>query len=236
MLKRNGGTLRLVVALAGLAAAVAGCRGDGPAASVNAPAAQRAPLPPREALIARAKALELDTPYVAPPGDALEHQTAGFAKVMCSAVFITGLDPDFAAENVGYFTGPYLERARVGKPVVDRAAREVRVTLPNGPTLTARYQQVAEKRRFIMGSSFILAANRLMRRSTESADWPSRVLAVSASRGPRRQRPYADEVVGGRRETKIQFTRATRGAATCAADRRSSSTRRPLRSVYECVD
>ena len=139
MLKRNGGTLRLVVALAGLAAAVAGCRGDGPAASVNAPAAQRAPLPPREALIARAKALELDTPYVAPPGDALEHQTAGFAKIMCSAVFITGLDPDFAAENVGYFTGPYLERARVGKPVVDRAAREVRVTLPNGPTLTARY-------------------------------------------------------------------------------------------------
>src|ERR1700757_2976847 len=61
-------------------------------------------------LIARAKSLELDTPYVPPPGDALEHHAAGFAKIMCSAVFVTGLDPDFAAENVGYFTAPYAER------------------------------------------------------------------------------------------------------------------------------
>src|SRR5215469_12477766 len=38
------------------------------------------------ALIARAKSLELDTPYVPPPGDALEHHAAGFAKIMCSAV------------------------------------------------------------------------------------------------------------------------------------------------------
>ena len=63
--------------------------------------------PSPAALISRAKALELDTPYVAPPGDPLVHHAAGFAKVMCSAVFITGLDPDFAAENVGYFTAPY---------------------------------------------------------------------------------------------------------------------------------
>jgi CubicO group peptidase (beta-lactamase class C family) len=139
VLKINGGTRRLVMALVGFVAAIAGCRGGGPAASVDAPPAQRAPLPPRDALIARAKALELDTPYVPPPGDPLEHQTAGFAKVMCSAVFITGLDPDFAAAHVGYFTGPYLERARVGKPVIDRAARTVRVIVPNGPTITARY-------------------------------------------------------------------------------------------------
>ena len=74
-----------------------------------------------DALIARAKALELDTRYVPPPGDPLEHHAAGYAKVMCSAVFITGLDPDFAAENVGFFTAPYEERARLGKPVIDRA-------------------------------------------------------------------------------------------------------------------
>jgi hypothetical protein len=110
-----------------------------PPAATGAGAAPQAAAPAREALIARARALELDTPYVPPPGDALEHQTAGFAKVMCSAVFVTGLDPDFAAENVGYFTGPYLERARVGKPVVDRAARTVRITIPGGPTLTAKY-------------------------------------------------------------------------------------------------
>ena len=42
-------------------------------------------------LIARAKSLELDTPYVPPPGDPLVHHAAGYAKAMCSAVFITGL-------------------------------------------------------------------------------------------------------------------------------------------------
>jgi CubicO group peptidase (beta-lactamase class C family) len=57
---------------------------------------------------------------------------------MCSAVFITGLDPDFAAENVGYFTSPYAERAKVGKPVIDRANKAVHVTMPNGVTRTAR--------------------------------------------------------------------------------------------------
>jgi len=92
-----------------------------------------------DALIARAKSFELNTPYVPPPGDPLEHSASGFAKIMCSAVFITGLDPAFATENVGYFTSPYKERAKLGKPVIDRAAKEVRVKAPNGVTLTARY-------------------------------------------------------------------------------------------------
>ncbi len=74
-------------------------------------AAAQERLSTQDALIARAKSLELNTPYVPPPGDPLEHHTAGFAKVMCSAVFITGLDPEFAAENVVYFTSPYGERA-----------------------------------------------------------------------------------------------------------------------------
>src|SRR5258707_15377103 len=95
--------------------------------------------PEREALVARAKALELNTSYVPPPGDALEHHTSGFAKIMCSAVFITGLDPDFAAENVGYFTAPYAERAKVGKPVIDRANRAVHIALPGGITRTAKF-------------------------------------------------------------------------------------------------
>jgi CubicO group peptidase (beta-lactamase class C family) len=102
-------------------------------------AAPQAPLSPRESLVARAKALELNTPYVPPPGDALEHHASGFAKVMCSAVFITGLDPDFAAENVGFFTGPYSERAKLGKPVIDRTAKAVHITLPNGVRRTARF-------------------------------------------------------------------------------------------------
>jgi CubicO group peptidase (beta-lactamase class C family) len=97
------------------------------------------PRPSPAALIARAKALELDTPYIAPPGDALVHHAAGFAKVMCSAVFITGLDPDFAAENVGYFTAPYEVRAKLGKPVVDRERKQVHVAVPGGVTRTALY-------------------------------------------------------------------------------------------------
>ena len=106
--------------------------------AISTTAAQK-PLPTKEALIARAKSFELDTPYVPPPGDPLEHHTAGFAKIMCSAVFITGLDPEFAAENVGYFTSPYAERAKVGKPVIDRANQAVHITLPSGITRTAKY-------------------------------------------------------------------------------------------------
>ena len=102
-------------------------------------AAPQAASAARDAMIARAKALELDTPYVPPPGDALEHHAAGFAKIMCSAVFITGLDPAFAAANVGYFVSLPAERAKLGKPVVDRATRAVHVALPSGTRRTARY-------------------------------------------------------------------------------------------------
>jgi CubicO group peptidase (beta-lactamase class C family) len=92
-----------------------------------------------EALVARAKSFELETEYVPPPGDALEHHTAGFAKTLCSAVFITGLDPDFAAENVGYFTGPYEERKHVTAKRIDRENKEVHLTLASGVVRTAKY-------------------------------------------------------------------------------------------------
>ena len=90
-------------------------------------------------LLARARALELDTAYAAPPGDPLSHHAAGFAQVICSAVFITGLDAGFAAENVGYFTAPYEQRAKLGKPVVNRARKRVSVKLPGGATRVAQF-------------------------------------------------------------------------------------------------
>ncbi len=102
-------------------------------------AAAQSSVSPRDALIERAKSFELDTPYVPPPGSAMEHHASGYVKIMCSAVFIAGLEPDFAAENVGFFTAPYAERAKMGKPVVDRAARSVHVTLPNGVKRTAQH-------------------------------------------------------------------------------------------------
>lgn len=93
---------------------------------------------PKRALIARAASLELRTSSVPPPGNSLEHHAAGFAKVLCSAVFVTGLSPDFAAENIGYFTAPYDERAKM-KWRVDREHKSVHVTLPNGVTRTAKF-------------------------------------------------------------------------------------------------
>jgi hypothetical protein len=61
------------------------------------------------------------------------------ARQRCSGVFVTGLDPDFAAENVGYFTAPHEVRRKLGKPVIDLAEKAVHVTLPNGVTRTAKY-------------------------------------------------------------------------------------------------
>ena len=90
-------------------------------------------------LLARAKSFELNTVYAPPPGDALSHDASGLAKTMCSAVFITGLDLDFAAENVGWFTAPYASRTKIGKPVVDRTARTVSVSVPGGSARVAKY-------------------------------------------------------------------------------------------------
>jgi len=93
----------------------------------------------RAALIARGKSLELPTKWVAPPGDPLVNHTSGFAATLCAGVFITGLDPADAAENVGYFTGPYEWRHFVVDTVIDRARQEVRLTLPSGVVLAAKH-------------------------------------------------------------------------------------------------
>ena len=89
-------------------------------------------------LLARADSLELDTEYEAPPGNPLHHHTAGFAKILCSNVFIGGLDPEFAAENVGFFSAPDRWREFVVDTVVDRENEAVHLTLPNGVTRTAK--------------------------------------------------------------------------------------------------
>jgi CubicO group peptidase (beta-lactamase class C family) len=58
---------------------------------------------------------------------------------MCSAVFVTGLDPEFASNNIGGFTGPFEERKKFGQPTIDRANKTVTVTVPNGVKRVARY-------------------------------------------------------------------------------------------------
>ncbi len=92
----------------------------------------------REALIARAAALELDTEYVPPPGEALHHHTAGFASTLCSAVFLTGLDAADAAANIGGFTSPFEERRHVVDTIVDYERGMVSLTLSDGVTRRAK--------------------------------------------------------------------------------------------------
>ena len=84
----------------------------------------------KESLIARGKSLALDTVYKLPPGEPLSHYTSGYAKIMCSAVFITGLSPEFAAENVGYFTSPPAQRKNVETPVIDYVNKKESIKMP----------------------------------------------------------------------------------------------------------
>ena len=93
----------------------------------------------RQALIARGKSLELPTTYVPPPGEKIEHYASGYAKIMCTAVFVSGLDPAFAAENIGYFTAPYESRRELGTPKIDRQKQTVEVTMPNGTVRVAKH-------------------------------------------------------------------------------------------------
>ena len=75
-------------------------------------------------LVARGRSLELPGTWAAPPGDALEHQTAGFAKTLCSNVFFAGLSVADAAANLGFFTGPLAQRKFVVDTVVDVGRKE----------------------------------------------------------------------------------------------------------------
>ena len=91
-----------------------------------------------ESINARADYFRLDNNYTPPPGEALHHYTAGYAKILCSAIFITGLDPDDAAANVGGFISPFDQREHVVDLRVDRERQLVALTLPDGVTRTAR--------------------------------------------------------------------------------------------------
>lgn len=107
-------------------------------AATTVVASAQSPNATREQLIARGRSLELPGSWTPPPGNALDHHTAGFAKTMCSNIFFAGLDPKDAAENLGAFTGPFAQRRFVVDTVVDRARQEVRLRLASGTVRTAR--------------------------------------------------------------------------------------------------
>ena len=94
---------------------------------------------PLQALIERGQRLELDTPYVPPPGDPDTHHTMGFARTLCSGVFVSGLDPDFAAENIGFFTSPRETRGVVVERDIDYESKTVSLTTDKGVTRVAKH-------------------------------------------------------------------------------------------------
>lgn len=95
----------------------------------------------REAMLARAKAAEISDTWTPAPGAPLTHFTVAYAKLMCSAVFVSGMDPSFARATLGdgNALAAVAHRAKANDPVIDRKRREVRVTTKSGVTRTARY-------------------------------------------------------------------------------------------------
>ena len=82
---------------------------------------------------------EVPSRWVPPPGDPLEHSTSGFAKVLCSSIFITGRDLETAADEDGFFVSKREERKFVVDKKVDYESKTVSLTLPNGVVRRARH-------------------------------------------------------------------------------------------------
>ena len=95
----------------------------------------------REAMLARARAAELPGSWTPPPGDPLSHHIAAYAKLLCSGIFVSGMEPSFVRQTLGdnNALAAVAHRVKAGEPVVDRARREVRIPLKNGVTRIARH-------------------------------------------------------------------------------------------------
>jgi CubicO group peptidase (beta-lactamase class C family) len=88
-------------------------------------------------LVAASLAARQPAAYPTPVGTPTENGLAGFAKILCSAVFVSGRDPAEAARNSAYFFMPRDEQDKVTY-VVDREQKIVHATLGQ-TTRDARY-------------------------------------------------------------------------------------------------
>lgn len=74
-----------------------------------------------------------------PEGSDLELGVAGYTKVMCSAVFVSGRDIDEALYTSGYFMMPESELPNVSRPMIDRDAQTLSMSYGDSVTRTAVY-------------------------------------------------------------------------------------------------
>jgi len=72
------------------------------------------------------------------PEDPAELGISGFAKILCSAVFVSGREPEEAAVDSAFFFLPGQDLSGVTERSVDRERREVRATWQGRITRTAR--------------------------------------------------------------------------------------------------
>ncbi len=79
------------------------------------------------------------SPPYAPEGTPVELGLAGWAKVLCSAVFVSGRDPDEAFVNSGFFFMEPSDRPLVSDRVIDRDSRAVTLTWADSISRTARF-------------------------------------------------------------------------------------------------
>src|SRR6266498_4928065 len=78
-------------------------------------------------MVGAAQQAPRSTSAFAPEGTPISLGLAGYAKVLCSAVFVSGREPAEAFKNSGFFLFPEDQRAGVTY-VVDRTQRRVRMT------------------------------------------------------------------------------------------------------------
>jgi len=81
---------------------------------------------------------EGDFRYV-PAGSEVELGVAGYAKVTCSAVFVSGRDPEEAVHTSGYFMMPEAELPNVARPLIDYDRRTVTLEFGDDIARTAVY-------------------------------------------------------------------------------------------------
>lgn len=90
------------------------------------------------ALSVLAEEPELSTTWEKPPVERDDQEAAGYAKILCSDLFITGRTFEQASAQDGFRVAPEERRAKLGQVYIDMTGRSVSVTEPSGVVRMAK--------------------------------------------------------------------------------------------------